>query len=183
MKTFREFIAETKRMRVLNTAHYTSKEKKDQYLKKGIPDNSYERTYNPPGSKVVYATPSAKVGKEYGSHRVNFRIVNPKVVKTDSPRGYGHRLKNWMKTATDQELANDTNRPARPENQSKEAISKGAKVVKIPDAHKNPGAPDIRGNYHVIDRKLANKSISKNPPPTIRAKGKPRRTKTQPKRK
>jgi hypothetical protein len=35
----------------------------------------------------------------------------------------------------------------------------------------------------MVDKDVANKSISKNAPPTIRAKGKPQRTKTQPKKK
>lgn len=72
-----------------------------------------------------------------------------------------------------------------PIQQSREAIKKGAKVVRVPDAHggfiPKPGAP--KGSYIMVDKDTANKSIDRNPQPTIRSEKKPKRTRTAPKKK
>jgi hypothetical protein len=187
MKTFKEFINEARRMRVLNTAHYTDRETKQSILDKGLrPGTRSDGTYHDKGQNVIYTVPKDKsrTGSDYGSARVNFRVVNPKVTTIDSPKNYGSRFKKWMKNASDEDLANNTNRPVDSFKQSRSAIKSGAKVVRVPDAHGGHDEPKKGNNssYILLDKDLANKSISKNAPPTIRAKGKPRRTRIQPKR-
>ena len=61
----------------------------------------------------------------------------------------------------------------------------GAKIVKVPKAHGGfiPREGQPQGSYIMVDKDVANKSIDKNPQPTMRAKGKQRRTKIRPKRK
>jgi hypothetical protein len=39
-----------------------------------------------------------------------------------------------------------------------------------------------RGSYIMVDKEVANKSIDRNPQPTIKSKDKKRRTQTQPKK-
>jgi hypothetical protein len=188
MKTFSEFITEAKRVKVLRTAHYTDRETKQSILDKGLRSGTRsDGTYHDKGQNVVYTVPKDKsrTGSDYGSARVNFRVVNPKVTTIDSPKNYGSRFKNWMKNASDEDLANNTNRPVDSFKQSRSAIKSGAKVVRVPDAHGGHDEPK-KGNkssYILIDKDLANKSIDKNPLPTVRAKDKTKRSKTQPKRK
>jgi hypothetical protein len=48
----------------------------------------------------------------------------------------------------------------------------------------NHGAGKVpEGSYIMVDKDTANKSIDKNPPPTMRAKDKPKRTQIAPKTK
>jgi len=181
-KTFQEFIDEARRMRVLRTAHYTSAENKKKIMDAGFKDSPSSGTYHTQGKSVVYTTPSSRVGNDYGTRPVNLRIVNPKIHSTDSPKGYRSKLKSWMRDASDEDLVKDKNRPTDPRKQSKSAIESGKKIVRVPDAHENPMRKVPRGSYIMVDKEVANKSIDRNPQPTIRSKDKKRRTKTQPKK-
>ena len=87
-----------------------------------------------------------------------------------------------MRNSSDDDLVNDRNRPEGSFKQSRKAIRGGSKVIRVPDAHENPLMKVPRGSYIILDKDTANKSIDRNPAPTIRAKGKERRTKTQPKK-
>ena len=87
-----------------------------------------------------------------------------------------------MRDASDEDLVKDKNRPTDPRKQSKSAIESGKKIVRVPDAHENPLRKVPRGSYIMMDKDTANKSIDHNPQPPMRAKGKERRTKTQPKK-
>jgi len=131
---------------------------------------------------VVYTTPSSRVGADYGSKRVHFKLVNPKVTNIDSPKNYGKRIKDWMRDSSDDDLANDRNRPKDSFKQSREAIRGGSKVIRVPDAHGGHDEPKKgnRGSYILLDKEVANRSIDRNPQPTIRSKDKKRRTQTQP---
>jgi len=183
-KTFEQFILEAKRIKVLRTAHYTSASNKNEIMRSGFKDSPSTGTYHPDDRKgIVYTTPSSRVGNDYGSSRVSMRMVNPKVTKTDSPKGYRSKLKSWMRDASDEDIVSDTNRPTDPRKQSKSAIESGKKIVRVPDAHENPLRKVPKGSYIMLDKEVANKSIDKNPQPTIRAKDKAQRSKTQPKRK
>jgi len=183
MKTYTQFITEARRrMRVLRTKHYTSPENEKEIMTKGFKDSPSSGTYHPQGKSVVYTTPSSRVGNDYGTRPVSLKIVNPKIHSTDSPKNYRSKLKSWMRDSSDEDLVKDKNRPTDPRKQSKSAIESGKKIVRVPDAHENPLRKVPKGSYIMMDKETANKSIDKNPSPTIKAKGKERRTKTQPKK-
>jgi hypothetical protein len=186
MKTFSEFIGEARRMRILRTAHYNNasaiRDIKDTGFRSGTRSDG---TYHDKGMNVVYTTPSSRVGVDYGPKRVNFKLVNPKVTNIDSPKTYGKRIKDWMRNSSDDDLVNDRNRPVASHKQSRSAIKAGAKVIRVPDAHGGHDEPKKgnRGSYIILDKDIANKSIDRNPQPTIKASDKPRRTRTQPRKK
>jgi hypothetical protein len=183
MKTYSEFIVEAqKRVKVLNTKHYTTPENKKEIMSKGFKDSPSSGTYHPQGKSVVYTTPSSRVGNDYGTRPVNLRIVNPKTHSTDSPKGYRSKLKSWMRDASDEDLVKDKNRPTDPRKQAKSAIESGKKIVRVPDAHENPMQKVPKGSYIMVDKDTANKSIDKNPQPKIKA-DKPKRRKIAPKKK
>jgi hypothetical protein len=182
MKTFSEFIAEARRMRVLRTAHYTSASNKENILKTGFQDSPSTGTYHPDERKgVVYTTPSSRVGSDYGGSRVNLRVVNPRMTNTDSPRDFGKNIKRWMASASDEDIADKKGKPTSSVDQAKAAFKQGAKVVRVPNAHGGftPRPGQAQGSYVMMDKDVANKSIVTNPQPTIRAKGKERRTQTR----
>jgi hypothetical protein len=185
-KTFLEFITEARRMRVLRTAHYNNssavRDIHDTGFRQGTRSDG---AYHDKGMNVVYTTPSSRVGADYGPKRVHFKLVNPKVTNIDSPKNYGKRIKDWMRDSSDDDLVNDRNRPKDSFNQSREAIRGGSKVIRVPDAHGGHDEPKKgnRGSYIILDKEVANKSIDRNPQPTIRSKDKKRRTQTQPKKK
>jgi len=186
MKTYSEFIEEARRIKVLKTHHYTSASSKENIMKSGFKDSPSTGTYHPDNKKdVVYTTPSSRVGSDYGSRKVSLRLVNPKVKSTDSPRDFGKNIKKWMASSSTDDINDKKGKPTSAVDQAKDAFKKGAKVVRVPDAHggftPKPGAP--RGSYVMVDRDTANKSIDKNPQPTIRASNKPQRTRIAPKRK
>ena len=167
MKSYQEFIEEAKRIRVLRTAHYTSSSNKNEILKSGFKDSPSTGTYHPDDQKgIVYTTPSARVGSDYGSSRVNLRLVNPKMKSTDSPRDFGKNIKSWMASASDEDINDKKGKPTSSVDQAKSAFKKGEKVVRV-----------------MMDKDTANKSIDKNPSPIMRVRNKPKRTQTQPKRK
>ena len=184
-KTFREFLEEARRMRVLRTAHYTDRSTKRSMLDQGLRSGTRsDGTYHDKGMNVLYTTPSSRVGSDYGTERVNFKLVNPKVTRINSPKTYGSRFKDWMRNASDDDLAKNRNRPEDSFKQSRREIRGGAKILRVPDAHGGHDQPrkGNSGSYVILDKDTANKSIDRNPQPTIRAKGKERRTKTQPKK-
>jgi hypothetical protein len=185
MKSYSEFITEArKKVRVLRTAHYTSPENKKKIMDTGFKDSPSSGTYHPDDRKgIVYTTPSSRVGNDYGTRPVSLRIVNPKIHSTDSPKNYRSKLKSWMRDASDEDLVKDKNRPTDPRKQSKSAIESGKKIVRVPDAHENPLRKVPKGSYIMVDKEVANKSIDKNPQPTMRASDKPKRTRIAPKRK
>ena len=184
-KTFSEFLEEAKRIKVLRTAHYTDRSTKSSILDQGLRSGTRnDGTYHDKGMNVLYTTPSSRVGSDYGTKRVNFKLVNPKVTPINSPKTYGSRLKDWMSNASDDDLAKNQNRPEDSFKQSRREIRGGAKILRVPDAHGGYDQPrkGNSGSYIILDKDTANKSIDRNPAPTIRAKGKERRTKTQPKK-
>ena len=185
-KTFAEFIEEAKRIRVLRTAHYTDSSTQRSMLDQGLRSGTRsDGTYHDKGMNVLYTTPSSRVGADYGGKRVNFKVINPKVTRIDSPKTYGSRFKDWMANASEDDLVNNKNRPETPFKQSRSAIRGGAKVINVPDAHGGHDQPKKgnRGSYVILDKDLANKSIDRNPSPIMRARNKPRRTQTQSKKK
>ena len=186
MKTFQEFIEEAKKIKILRTAHYTSGSNKNEILKSGFKDSPSTGTYHPDERKdVVYTTPSSRVGTDYGHSRVNLKIVNPKVTKTDSPRDFGKNIKKWMASSSIEDINNKKGKPTSAPDQAKSAFKQGAKVVRVPNAHGGftPKPNQAQGSYIMVDKETANKSIDRNPSPTFKAKGKTKRTQTQPKRK
>ena len=184
MKTYRQFLEEaTKKIRVLRTKHYTTPENKENILKSGFKDSPSSGTYHPQSKSVVYTTPSSRVGNDYGTRPVNLRIINPKTHSTDSPKNYRSKLKSWIRDTSDKDLVGDKNRPTDPRKQAKSAIESGEKIVRVPDAHENPLRKVPKGSYIMVDKEVANKSIDKNPRPTIRASNKPKRTKITPQKK
>lgn len=187
MKTFKEFILEAqKRVKVLRTAHYTTASNKNQIMRSGFKDSPSTGTYHPDNRKdVVYTTPSSRVGTDYNHSRVNLRLVNPKVTNTDSPRDFGKKIKSWMSSASIEDINNQKGKPTSAPDQAKSAFKKGAKVVRVPNAHGGftPKEGKPQGSYIMVDKDTANKSIDRNPSPTMRAKSKEKRTKTQPKKK
>ena len=173
-------VEEAKRMRVLNLIHSTSRDNKKRIHDSGFKDSPSTGSYG----QGVYTSPSRRVTRDYGHSDVNLRIVNPKVHSTDSPKQFRTKMRNWVKDSSDDDLAKGKNKPVDPRKQAKAAIESGKKIVRVPDAHENPTRKDLpKGSYVVVDKDMANRSIAKNPQPTFRASGKPRRTKTQPKRK
>jgi len=171
MKTYYQFLEEaTKRIKVLRTKHYTTPQNQKEILQKGFKDSPSSGTYHPQGKSVVYTTPASRVGTDYGTRPVNIKIVNPKTHSTDSPKNYRTKLKSWLRNASDEEVVSDKNRPIDPRKNAKSAIEKGEKIVRVPDAHENPMRKVPRGSYIMVDKEVANKSIDKNPPPTIRKK-------------
>ena len=172
MKTYREFITEAKRMRVLRTAHYTKPEHKEKILQHGFGPSRSGKYHPRDTENTVYTTPSSRIGKDYGKSRVNLKLINPKIHKTAPRKDYFDKYQQASET--------ERRKMKVPDEHSKELISRGAKVVKVPDAHHTER---VKGSYVMVDKNLANRSISKNAPPTIRAKDKPQRTKTQPKKK
>ena len=183
MKTFSEFLEEAKRVRVLRTKHYTTPENKKEIMTKGFKDSPSSGTYHPQGKSVVYTTPASRVGNDYGTRPVSLRIVNPKTHSTDSPKEYRTKNKHWMRTASDADVVSNRNKPIDPRKQSRSAIESGKKIVRVPDAHENPMMKVPRGSYIMVDKEVANKSIDKNPQPTMRASDKPKRRRIAPKRK
>ena len=172
-------------MRVLRTAHCTARSNKENILRSGFKDSPSSGTYHPDDQKgIVYTTPSSRVGSDYGGSRVNLRVVNPRMTSTDSPRDFGKNIKKWMSSASDEDLAAGKGKPTSSVNQAKAAFQKGDKIVRVPNAHGGftPRPGQAQGSYIMMDKEVANKSIDKNPSPTMRAKGKERRTKTQPKK-
>lgn len=185
MKTFSEFITEARRMRILRTAHYTSRSNKENILKSGFKDSPSSGTYHPDDQKgIVYTTPSSRVGTDYGYSRVNLRLVNPKMTTTDSPRDFGKNIKKWIATASDEDLVAGKGNPTSSVDQARTAFKKGAKIVRVPNAHGGftPRPGQAQGSYVMMNKDVANKSIDRNPQPIIRVKNKKRRTKTQPKK-
>lgn len=186
MKSYSQFITEARRrMRVLRTAHYTSASNKNEIMRGGFKDSPSTGTYHPDDRKgIVYTTPSSRVGSDYGYSRVNLRLVNPKFTSTDSPRDFGKNIKSWMSSASDEDIADKKGKPTSAVDQARSAFKKGDKVVRVPDAHGGftPRPGQAQGSYVMMDKDVANKSIDKNPSPTLRAKGKERRTKTAPKK-
>jgi hypothetical protein len=186
MKTFPEFLDEARRMRVLRTAHYTSSSSKENILRSGFKDSPSTGTYHPDDRKgIVYTTPSSRVGSDYGGSRVNLRVVNPKIKSTDSPRDFGKNIKRWMASASDEDIADKKGKPTSSVDQAKSAFKKGEKVVRVPNAHGGftPREGQAQGSYVMMDKDVANKSIDRTPSRTMRAKGKKRRSQTQPKKK
>lgn len=185
MKTFSEFLEEARRMRVLRTAHYTSASSKENILKSGFKDSPSTGTYHPDDRKgIVYTTPSSRVGSDYGYSRVNLRVVNPKMKSTDSPRDFGKNIRNWMASASDEDIVDKKGKPTSSVDQAKAVFRSGARIVRVPNAHGGftPKPGQAQGSYIMIDKDIANKSIDRTPLRTMRAKGKKRRTKTQPRR-
>ena len=186
MKTFSQFLEEARRMRVLRTAHYTSASSKDEILRSGFKDSPSTGTYHPDDKKgIVYTTPSSRVGTDYGHSRVNLRVVNPRMTSTDSPRDFGKNIKHWMATASDEDIADKKGKPTSSVDQAKSAFKKGSKIVRVPNAHGGftPREGQAQGSYVMMDKDVANKSIDRTPSRTMRAKGKKKRSKTQPKKK
>jgi hypothetical protein len=186
MITFSEFLDEARRMRVLRTAHYTTASNKDEIMRSGFRDSPSTGTYHPDERKdIVYTTPSSRVGSDYSHSRVNLKLVNPDVVNTDSPRDFGKKIKSWMSSASDEDIADKKDKPTSAPDQAKAAFKQGAKVVRVPNAHGGftPREGQPEGSYIMMDKETANKSIDKTPSRTMRAKGKEKRTKTQPKTK
>lgn len=184
MKTFRQFIEEAKRIKVLRTAHYTSSSNKNEILRSGFKDSPSTGTYHPDDRKgIVYTTPSSRVGSDYHQSRVNLRVVNPKVKSTDSPRDFGKNIKQWMSSASDEDIANKKGKPTSAVDQARSAFKQGEKIVRVPNAHGGftPKPGQAQGSYIMMDKEVANKSIDKNPSPTMRAKGKDRKTQVKPK--
>ena len=187
MKSYNQFITEAakRRMRVLRTAHYTSSSNKNEILRSGFKDSPSTGTYHPDGQKgIVYTTPSARVGNDYGYSRVNLRLVNPKMKSTDSPRDFGKNIKSWMASASDEDINDKKGKPTSSVDQAKSAFKKGEKVVRVPNAHGGfvPRKGQAQGSYVMMDKDVANKSIDRNPSPIMRARNKPRRTQTQSKK-
>lgn len=179
MKSFKEFLAEVRKLRVLRTAHYTSRDNKNSILKSGFKESPSSGTYHPEGTKrTVYTTPTPRVGNDYGYSRVNLAIVNPKTKNTISHKDSRERKNELVMNYSGDDLMAKA-KEVSPIMQARNAISKGEKVVRVPDAH-NAGAKAGKGSYIMVDINTANKSISRNAPPTMRANNKPRRTKTQP---
>ena len=186
MKTFSKFLEEARRIRVLRTAHYTSASSKENILRSGFKDSPSTGTYHPDDRKgIVYTTPSSIVGSDYGGSRVNLRVVNPKMKNTDSPRDFGKNIKRWMASASDEDIADKKGKPTSSVDQAKTAFKKGAKIVRVPNAHGGftPREGQAQGSYVMMDKDVANKSIDRTPSRTMRAKGKKKRSKTQPKKK
>lgn len=182
MKTFSQFLEEARRMRVLRTAHYTSRSNKENIMRSGFKDSPSTGSYHPDDRKdIVYTTPSSRVGSDYGGSRVNLKVVNPKVKSTISPGQYRNKVKELASKYTGDEMQQKA-KEISPFVQSREAIKSGEKIVRVPDAHKQSAGP-VRGSYIMMDKELANKSIDKTPSRTMRAKSKKRRTQTQPKKK
>jgi hypothetical protein len=180
MKTFSTFIAEARKMRILRTAHYTRGEAKNNIMSKGFQNSMSTGTYHPGDNKsTVYTTPSSRVGKDYGHSRVNLKIVNPQIKSTLSPKQYREKIKDLASKHEGEELQQKA-KEISPIQQSRDAISQGTKIVRVPDAH-HQGAGNIRGSYIMVNKDVANKSIDKNPQPTIRS-NQPRRTKIRPKK-
>lgn len=171
MKTFSEFLSEAKRrMRILRTSHYTSNSNKANIHNNGF-HGSHSGTYHPEGHKnTVYTTPSSRVGNDYGHARIPLKIVNPKMKSTGSPDEYKKKIKDIVMNHkdTDEKSIQLKAKEASPFQQAREHIKKGEKIVRVPDAHENRRGG--RGSYIMIDKDLANKSIDKNPQPTIRKK-------------
>jgi hypothetical protein len=185
MKTYTQFIEEARRMKVLRTAHYTTASNKSEIMKGGFKDSPSSGTYHPDDRKdIVYTTPSSRVGSDYSSSRVNLKIVNPKVTNTDSPRDFGKNIKSWMASSSIEDINDKKGKPTSSVDQARSAFKKGDKVVRVPNAHGGftPREGQAQGSYIMMDKETANKSIDKNPSPTIKAKGKERITKTQPKK-
>jgi hypothetical protein len=185
-RSFLMFITEARRrMRVLRTAHYTTASNKNEIMRGGFKDSPSTGTYHPDDRKgIVYTTPSSRVGSDYGYSRVNLRLVNPKVTSTDSPRDFGKNIKSWMSSASDEDINDKKGKPTSAVDQARSAFKKGDKVVRVPNAHGGftPREGQAQGSYVMMDKETANKSIDKTPSRTMRAKGKERRTKTQPKK-
>ena len=186
MKSYTQFITEArKKVKVLRTAHYTSRSNKAEIMRSGFKDSPSTGTYHPDDRKgIVYTTPSSRVGNDYGSARVSMRMVNPKVTKTDSPRDFGKNIKSWMASSSIEDINDKKGKPSSAVDQARSAFKKGDKVVRVPNAHGGftPREGQVQGSYIMIDKDVANKSIDKNPSPTFRAKGKGKRSKTQPKK-
>lgn len=185
-KTYAQFIAETRRIRVLRTAHYTSPSNKNEILKSGFKDSPSTGAYHPDDRKgIVYTTPSSRVGSDYGGSRVNLKLVNPKMTNTDSPRNFGKNIKKWMASASDDDLVTDRGRPTSSVDQARSAFKQGEKIVRVPNAHGGftPRPRQAQGSYIMMDKDVANKSIDRNPSPTIKAKNKQKVTNTQIKKK
>ena len=184
MKTYQEFLEESQRIKILRTAHYTDPSTKRSMLDQGLRSGTRsDGTYHDKGMNVLYTTPSSRVGYDYGTKRVNFKLVNPKVTSIDSPKTYGKNVMNWMRNSSDDDLVNDRNRPQDPFKQSRSAIRGGARILRVPDAHGGYDQPrkGNSGSYIILDKDTANKSIDRNPQPTIKASNKPKRTLTAPK--
>lgn len=183
MKTFQNFIEESKRVRVLRTAHYTSGSNKAEIMKSGFKDSPSTGTYHPDDRKgIVYTTPSSRVGNDYGYSRVNIRVVNPRMSNTESPRDFGKNIKSWMTSAPVDDINAKKGKPTSAVDQARSAFKKGEKIVRVPNAHGGftPKPGQAQGSYIMMDKNVANKSIDKNPPPTVKAKDKAKRSKTQP---
>lgn len=183
MKTFSEFITEARRMRVLRTAHYTSRSNKDEILRGGFKDSPSTGTYHPDERKdIVYTTPSSRVGSDYGGSRVHLKLINPKVTKTDSPRDFGKNIKSWMNTSSIEDINDKKGKPTSSVDQARSAFKKGEKVVVVPNAHGGftPKEGQAQGSYIMMDKETANKSIDRNPQPVIRGfRSKVKRKKTR----
>ena len=184
MKTFNQFIEEARRIKVLNTSHYTSNDSKANILQSGFKDSPSTGAYHPDSNKrTVYTTPSSRVGRDYGHARVNLKLVNPKVSTTNSPKQYKDKVKELVMKHDGYDLQKKA-KEISPFHQSRRAIESGAKVVRAPDAHEVGRSVDrARGSYVMVDKDVANKSISRAPSATMRSASKPKRTRTQPKRK
>jgi hypothetical protein len=173
-KTYKDFIDEARRMKVLRTSHYTSKEGKDSILRSGFRESPSSGTYHPEGGKrTVYTTPSHKVGKDYGRHRVNLSIVNPNVTNVNSYANYRNQKRDIVNNAKPGEEIGDRIRSLSPIHQAKSAIEQGHKVVRVSDAHR-AGAKAGKGSYIMVDIDTANRSISRKPSPLIRLNKKSR---------
>ena len=170
MKTYKQFITEAQmRIKVLNTAHYTSRENKDKIMQSGFIDSPSTGTYHPDDNKsTVYTTPSVRTGNDYGSSRVSLRIVNPVIQSTLSPDQYRTKVKEIVKDNKDNnDGIQQAARKISPIQNSRELISKGHGIVRVPKAHTNKSH---NGSYIMVNKDIANKSINRNPSPTIRIK-------------
>lgn len=172
MKTYKEFIIEARRrMRVLNTTHYTSGDSANSIRSSGFRRSPSDGAYHSSEHDVVYTTPSRQVGGEYGHAKIPLRIVNPRLTRTKSPKQHGPDMKHWVSTASDDDLVADRNKPKTAYDQAKSALSKGSNVVFVPDAHGGPFETKNRGPYVVVDRNKANKSIVRTPNIRMRLPG------------
>ena len=90
-----------------------------------------------------------------------------------------------MSSASDEDINDKKGKPTSAVDQARSAFKKGEKVVRVPNANGGftPRPGQAQGSYVMMDKEVANKSIDKNPPPTMKAKDKKKRSKTQPKRK
>lgn len=176
MRTFQEFMCEAKKIKIATRYHGTTKSRADSIKSKGFRGGEGILGYG------VYSTPSKK-DAEYHAKRQSGEEDKPEIIHLRSviSKGKSHHIharNMYDRLPSKDPIRKDVTK--RIADRAQAHLKRDKDVVVTNFTNKTGKAI---GKEIIQTPERATKDIVKNPQPTIKASDKPRRTRTQPKRK